>query len=47
MIKKKHDLKQKLVQEFDIKELGKMKYFIDIEVTYSKQGIFISQQKYD
>ena len=29
-----------------IKELGKLKYFLGIEVAYSTQGIFISQQKY-
>ncbi|RDY11211.1 Copia protein, partial [Mucuna pruriens] len=29
-----------------MKELGKLKYFLKIEVTYSKQGIFISQKKY-
>ena len=44
--KEKHELKQKLVKEFEIKELGKLKYFLGIEVTYSTQGIFISQQKY-
>lgn len=44
--KEKGDLKQKLVREFEIKELGKLKYFLGIEVAYSNQGIFISQQKY-
>ena len=29
-----------------IKELGKLKYFLGIEVIYSQQGIFISQQNY-
>ncbi|RDX99830.1 hypothetical protein CR513_17073, partial [Mucuna pruriens] len=39
-------LKEKLVPQFEIKELGKLKYFLRIEVAYSKQGIFISQRKY-
>ncbi|RDX72454.1 putative mitochondrial protein, partial [Mucuna pruriens] len=29
-----------------MKELGKLKYFLGIEVAYSKQGIFISQRNY-
>ena len=44
--KDKHDVKQRLAKEFEIKELGKLKYFLGIEMTYSTQGIFISQQKY-
>ncbi|RVX04897.1 Retrovirus-related Pol polyprotein from transposon RE1 [Vitis vinifera] len=36
----------RLATEFEIKELGKLKYFLGIEVAYSTQGIFISQQKY-
>ncbi|RVW19305.1 Retrovirus-related Pol polyprotein from transposon RE1 [Vitis vinifera] len=36
----------RLTIEFEIKELGKLKYFLGIEVAYSTQGIFISQQKY-
>ena len=42
----KHELKQKLVEVFEIKELEKLKYFLGIEVAYSIQRIFISQQKY-
>ena len=39
-------LRKGLVQEFKIKELEKLKYFLGIEVAHSKEGIFISQQKY-
>ena len=39
-------MKQRLEKEFEIKELGKLKYFLGIEVAYSTQGIFTSQQKY-
>ena len=39
-------LNQCLAKEFEIKALGRLKYFLGIEVAHSKQGIFISQQKY-
>ncbi|CAJ2640890.1 unnamed protein product [Trifolium pratense] len=39
-------LSQHLANEFEIKTLGKLKYFLGIEVAHSKKGIFISQQKY-
>ena len=44
--REKHEVKQRLAKEFEIKELGKLKCFLGIEVAYSTQGIFISQQKY-
>jgi hypothetical protein len=39
-------LRKRLSAEFKIKELGKLKYFLGIEVVYSEKGICISQQKY-
>ena len=39
-------LKQKLAKEFKIKDLGRLKYFLEIEVAYSKTEIFLSQRKY-
>ena len=44
--KEKNTLKQCLAKEFEIRDLGKLKYFLGIEVAWSKQSIFISQQKY-
>ena len=44
--REKYEVKQRLAKEFEIKELGKLKYFLGIEVAYSTQWIFISQQKY-
>lgn len=32
--------------EFEIKALGRLKYFFGIKMAHSRQGIFISQQKY-
>lgn len=39
-------LKRKLFQEFEMKDLGRLKYFLGIEVHRSQQAIFISQKKY-
>ena len=39
-------LKEELFKEFDMKDLGRLKYFLGIEVLRSNQGIFISQRKY-
>jgi len=39
-------LSQCLATNFEIKTLGRLKYFLGIEVAHSKKGIFISQQKH-
>lgn len=33
-------------KEFEMKDLGRLKYFLGIEILISKWGIFISQRKY-
>ncbi|KAM0055171.1 putative RNA-directed DNA polymerase [Helianthus debilis subsp. tardiflorus] len=39
-------LKKSLFTEFEMKDLGRLKYFLGIEVLRSQQGIFICQKKY-
>ena len=40
------DLKQHLFKHFQTKYLGRLKYFLGIEVAQSRSGIVISQRKY-
>ncbi|XP_022024221.1 uncharacterized mitochondrial protein AtMg00810-like [Helianthus annuus] len=35
-----------LNKEFAIKDLGKLNYFLGLEVTYTQNGIFVNQSKY-
>ncbi|KAJ7961715.1 Retrovirus-related Pol polyprotein from transposon TNT 1-94 [Quillaja saponaria] len=39
-------LKSHLAKEFEIKDLGKLCYFLGIEVAHSDRGIFLSQRQY-
>ena len=39
-------LSSELAKAFEIKPLGRLRYFLGIEVAYSPQGIFLSQHKY-
>jgi len=39
-------IKQFLAQSFSIKDLGNLSYFLGIEVSRSKKGIFLCQRKY-
>ncbi|XP_019053901.1 PREDICTED: uncharacterized protein LOC109114922 [Nelumbo nucifera] len=39
-------LKRFLATQFEVKDLGPLRYFLGIEVARSNQGIFISQRKY-
>jgi len=39
-------LREKLVEEFEVKDLVVLKYFLGIEFAKSKKGIFINQRKY-
>jgi hypothetical protein len=39
-------LQEQLSTEFEMKNLGGLKYFLGIEVARSRRGIFLSQKKY-
>ncbi|KAF5805700.1 putative RNA-directed DNA polymerase [Helianthus annuus] len=44
--KKIQQIKQQLDDEFSIKDLGPLKYFLGIEVAKTKDGLVLSQRKY-
>ena len=41
-----NEVKKYLKEKFEIKDLGRLKYFLGIEITHSTKGLFISQRKY-
>lgn len=45
-VKMFEEFKQSMMQEFDMSDLGKMNYFLDVEVTQNSKGIFVCQNKY-
>lgn len=38
--------KKKLAKDYEIKDLGTLKYFLRIEFSRSKESIFVTQHKY-
>jgi hypothetical protein len=40
------DLKKLLKQKFEMKDLGKLRYFLNIEVIQSPKGIWLLQKQY-
>ncbi|XP_061357487.1 uncharacterized mitochondrial protein AtMg00810-like [Gastrolobium bilobum] len=40
------DFKKKMTKEFEMKDLGLMRYFLGLEVRQEKSGIFVSQEAY-
>ena len=41
---KRVELEQGLIMEFVVKTLGRMKYFLGIEIAHSSHGLILSQK---
>ena len=41
-----HELKDFLSQQFEMKDLGHLSYFLGLEITHSTDGFYITQVKY-
>ena len=42
--KERKTLEEHLAREFEMKDLGELKYFLGIEVSRSKKGIFVTKK---
>ena len=40
------ELKDFLSQQFEMKDFGHLNYFLDLEITHSTDGLYITQAKY-
>ncbi|XP_019090948.1 PREDICTED: uncharacterized protein LOC109128623 [Camelina sativa] len=40
------EFKEKLKQTFEMTDLGRLKYYLGYEITYTGEGVFLSQRKY-
>ena len=45
-LREQHKLQKYLPQQFEMKDLGTLKDFLEIELARSKIGTFLSQRKY-
>ena len=41
-----HDLQKSLSQQFEMKDLSTLSYFLGLEFTFSSDGYYLSQAKY-